>query len=79
MTVEFGWPCGPPLCAPIANHPGLCEVRSNLTNRRIATVFFTVSGRTVVLLHGFIKKTQATPRKELKLAQRRMKEHDRHV
>ena len=79
MKVEFGWPCGPPLCAPITNHPGLYEVRSNLPDRRIARVFFTVSGRTMVLPHGFIKKTRAMPRKELILAQRRMKEHDRHV
>ncbi len=79
MRVEFGWPCGPPLCAPIANHPGLYEVRSNLADRRIARVFFTVSGRNMVLLHGFIKKTRTTPRNELSLARRRMKEHDRHV
>ena len=75
MTVEFGWPCGPPLCASITNYPGLYEVRSNLTGRRIARVFFTVSGSTLLLLHGFMKKTQATPLKELKLAERRMKEH----
>lgn len=79
MKVEFGWPCGPPLCAPLTNHPGLWEVRCNVSDRGIARVFFTVSGRTMVLLHGFIKKSQATPRKELMLAQRRMKEHDRHV
>ena len=57
---------------------GLYEVRSNLTGRRIARVFFTVSGRKMVLLHGFIKKTQATPAKELKLAARRMKEYNRY-
>ena len=79
MKVEFGWPCGPPLCAPLTSHPGLWEVRCNVSDSRIARVFFTVSGRTMLLLHGFIKKTRTTPRKELMLAQRRMKEHDRHV
>ena len=78
MKVEFGWPCGPPLCASLAGSPGLYEVRSNLTGRRIARVFFTVSRRNMVLLHGFIKKTQATPAKELKLAARRMKEYNRY-
>ena len=34
--------------------------------------------RNMVLLHGFIKKTQATPAKELKLAERRMKAHNRY-
>ena len=74
MKVEFGWPCGPPLCASLTGYPGLYEVRSNVTSGRIARVFFTVSGRTMVLLHGFIKKTRATPTKELTLANRRMKE-----
>ena len=79
MRVEFGCPCGPPLCASLTNYPGLHEVRSNLTGKRIARVFFTVSRPNMVLLHGFIKKSQAIRRKELMLAQRRMKEHDRHV
>ena len=79
MKVEFGWPCGPPLCAPLVHHPGLHEVRSNLTSRRIARVLFTVSGPNMVLLHAFIKKTRTTPRRELMLAQRRMKEHDHHA
>ena len=77
MQVEFGWPCGPPLCASLTDYPGLREVRSSLTGGRIARVFFTVSGGTMVLLHGFIKKTQASPMKELKLAERRLKEYNR--
>ena len=74
MKVESGWPCGPPLCVSLTGYPGLYEVRSNVTAGRIARVFFTVSGRTMVLLHGFIKKTRATPARELALANRRMKE-----
>lgn len=61
MKVEFGWPCGPPLCGSMSGFPGLFEVRSNLIGRRIARVFFGVSGRNMVLLHGFIKKAQSTP------------------
>lgn len=78
MKVEFGWPCGPPLCKSLTDHPGLYEVRSDLTGRRIARVIFTVSREKMVLLNGFIKKTQATPAKELKLAERRMKEYKRY-
>lgn len=77
MKVEYGWPCGPPLCAPLTDYPGLHEVRSSLTGGRIARVFFSVSRGTMVLLHGFIKKTQASPAKELKLAARRLKEYKR--
>jgi phage-related protein len=31
-------------------------------------------GREIVMLHSFIKKTQKTPEKELKIAKLRMKE-----
>jgi phage-related protein len=41
----------------------------------IARVFFcTMVGQDIVMLHSFIKKTQKTPEKELKLAKQRMKE-----
>ncbi len=79
MKVEFGWPCGAPLCRSLSAYPGLHEVRSRLEGRRIARVFFIVSDRNMVLLHGFMKKSQATPQKELKLAERRMKEHHRYA
>ena len=77
MKVEYGWPCGLPLCESLKGYPGLYEVRSSLSDRRIARVFFTVSGGMMVLLHGFVKKTQATPDKELKLAMRRLKAYNR--
>ena len=41
----------------------------------IARVFFcTMVGQEIVMLHCFIKKTQKTPEKELKIAKQRMKE-----
>jgi phage-related protein len=40
----------------------------------IARVIFVVHGRTMVLLHGFTKKTQKTPKHELELAIRRKKQ-----
>jgi phage-related protein len=30
----------------------------------------------LILLHGFVKKTQKTPARDLKLAYKRMKEHE---
>jgi phage-related protein len=41
-------------------------------------VFFVLVGNQMILLHGFIKKTQKTPDKELKLATARMKEVQRY-
>jgi phage-related protein len=41
----------------------------------IARVFYcTVVGRRIVVLHQFVKKTEKTPRKELDVARRRLKE-----
>jgi phage-related protein len=47
------------------------EVRTQLPTR-IARVLFTVKGQHMVLLHGFIKKTQATPVQDIELAEKRI-------
>lgn len=46
---------------------GLWEVRSNLSNR-IARVIFTTKEGHMILMHGFIKKSQKTPKDDLELA-----------
>ncbi|MUL39321.1 type II toxin-antitoxin system RelE/ParE family toxin [Gloeocapsopsis dulcis] len=68
-TVEFGWPVGMPTCRSIGN--GLLEVRTNLPSCRIARVLFCIYEGRMVLLHGFIKKTQKTPKQDLDLARER--------
>jgi phage-related protein len=68
---EFAWPVGLPLCRAIAGRGGLWEIRSNLTGGRIARVLFCIEHGHMVLLHGFIKKTQKTPQREIDLAVRR--------
>lgn len=70
-TVQFGWPLGMPLVRSL--EPGLWEVRINLPDG-IARVLFTTVGPVMVLVHGFIKKAQKTPRQDLELARKRMKE-----
>lgn len=70
--VEFSWPIGMPLCRPLSK--GLWEVRSDLTQGRIARVLFCIQGGRMVLLHGFIKKTQKTPTAALELAWKRKRE-----
>ena len=72
-TAEFGWPIGMPLCRSIKGHKGLWEIRSKLPNGRISRVFFCVHESAMVLLHGFIKKSQKTPIHELDVAVKRMK------
>jgi phage-related protein len=75
-TVEFGWPIGMPACRPLGD--GIYEVRTNLKQNRIARVFFYIDkmGR-MVLLHGFIKKTQRTPDEDLELARNNQRKHKR--
>ena len=69
--VEFAWPLGLPLVRSLGR--SLWEVRSSLTQGRIARIIFCVAGGQMVLLHGFIKKTQSTPTQEIDLALKRMK------
>jgi phage-related protein len=72
MRVQFGWPIGMPLVRSLKD--GLWEVRSSLPSRKIARLILCFHHQTLVVLHGFIKKTQTTPAEELDLAKRRMKE-----
>jgi len=69
-TVQFGWPLGMPLVGHLDGD--IWEVRVKLENR-IARILFAMVGRTMVLLHGFIKKQQATPKPDLDLARDRLK------
>jgi len=67
--VEFSWPIGLPLVRSLGR--GLWEVRSSLPQGRIARVLFCVEQGRMVLLHGFIKKTQKTPQQDIDLALKR--------
>ena len=74
-AVEFTWPVGMPLVRPMKQ--GLWELRSSLAGNRIARILFCVTDGRMVLLHGFIKKSQKTPAEELALARKRQKEISR--
>lgn len=68
-TVQFGWPLRMPLIRKL--DVGLWEIRSYL-DHKIARVLFTVSGKTMILLHGFIKKSQKTPNADMAIAKKRL-------
>ena len=70
-TVQLGWPLGMPLVRNLGD--GIWEVRIKLENR-IVRVLFALDQSTMVLLHGFIKKQQATPKSDLDLAKDRLKQ-----
>ncbi len=70
--VQFRWPLGMPLVRKM--EANLWELRSKFTSGNISRVFFTVKGSQMILLHGFIKKSQKTPQKEIDLARTRMRQ-----
>ena len=75
-TVEFGWPVGMPVCRSLGG--GICEIRTHLKQDRIARVLFYIDAKErMVLLHGFIKKTQKTPLNDLELARKNKSKHER--
>ncbi len=69
-AAQFGWPLGLPLVDHVAGD--IWEVRTKLENR-IARVLFAVEHNQMLLLHGFIKKDQKTPRTDLALAEKRLR------
>jgi len=71
-TVEYGWPIGMPVCRRLESK--LYEVRSDISDKKIARVIFTVIDDYMILLNGFIKKSQKTPKNEIDLAVKRKKD-----
>jgi len=49
----------------------LWELREESKTNIYRVIYFFFTGRRIVLLHGFQKKTQKTPRRELETARRR--------
>ena len=70
--VQFGWPAGLPLCRPLRR--GLWEVRSTLPSKHEARVLFGFYAGSLIALHAFIMKTQATAAEDLELAHQHFKE-----
>ena len=53
---------------------GLYEIRAKGKEGIGRSLYCTVSGKEIVILHSFIKKSQKTPKKDLDLSRKRMKE-----
>jgi phage-related protein len=72
LRAQWRWPIGMPLCRPMGR--GLWEVRTKLPGNRAARVLICFYQGSLVALHGFIKKTRATPADDMELARNRQKE-----
>lgn len=75
LRAQWRWPVGMPLCRPMGK--GLWEVRTGLPKNRAARVLVCFYQDRLVALHGFIKKTRATPADDISLARQRQKELER--
>ena len=71
MAIEMSWPVGYPKVRKMDTD--LWELRTSISDKRICRIFFTVSGKKMVLLHAIIKKSQKTPLEDLELAKTRKK------
>ena len=70
--LQLGWPVGMPLSRSLGG--GLWELRSTVPSHRIARIIFAFDEGAIVLLTGFIKKSQKTPASEVELARDRAKD-----
>lgn len=71
--MQFRWPLGMPLVRSLGQ--GIHELRSHIPNG-IIRILFMVNNKTMVLLHGFIKKTQKLPIQDFNIAKGRAKNYE---
>lgn len=72
LLIEFGMDLRLPHSRAMGE--GLFELRPKGKEGAVRIFYCVLLGRRIVILHGFVKKTQETPRKELETAMRRMRE-----
>jgi len=72
LLEEFGVALGMPHVRPLRGKLYELRVRGRIQHR---VLYVATTGQHLVLLHAFTKKTQATPRKEIDLAERRWNDY----
>jgi phage-related protein len=70
LLEERGTSLGMPLARPIVGQR-FWELRVQMAGNIIRIFYFALTGRRIILLHGFVKKEQKTPRNEIAIAARR--------
>ena len=74
LLEDYGTSLGMPQARPIQGS-SLWELRTRgSTHHRV--FYVAVKGRTMLLLHGFSKKTQKTPVREIRTAERRLADYE---
>ena len=73
-TVELLRDYGYELREPYSKHlnDGIFELRAKVSTDITRVLYFFASGRKAILTHGFVKKTQKTPPREIEQAKREL-------
>jgi len=72
LLEELGLNAREPYVKPLGDK--LYEVRAKDSNGIYRVIYFAYTGQQFIMLHGFTKKTQKTPPKEIEVAKKRMEE-----
>lgn len=72
LLADFGLKLRAPFVKDITGVPKLKELRTKFSSDNYRIFYFAFTGRKFILLHGFIKKTRQTPRREMQTAVNRM-------
>ncbi len=75
LLSEYGLNVREPYVKPVTGSRKLFEMRIKDKQNIHRIFYFAFTGRMLVLLHGFTKKTQKTPVREINLAEKRMKDY----
>ncbi|MBI5199422.1 MAG: type II toxin-antitoxin system RelE/ParE family toxin [Nitrospirae bacterium] len=75
LLKEYGVAVKEPYVKQIAGHRKLFELRIKDKSGISRILYFAHTGRKFILLHGFTKKTDKTLKKEIEIAERRMKDY----
>jgi phage-related protein len=73
LLEEFGIKLGMPYAEHVEGD--LWELRTRLANKRYRIIYFLNTGQSFILLHGFVKKTQKMPKKEINIAKQSLADY----
>ncbi|MBN1778658.1 MAG: type II toxin-antitoxin system RelE/ParE family toxin [Candidatus Buchananbacteria bacterium] len=65
---------GNQLALPHSKKIGVSLFELRIKGRQEIRIFYTFKNGSAIIFYGFIKKSQATPRREIKLAKRKLKD-----
>lgn len=73
LLEEHGIEVREPYVKSLTGHGKLKEIRVKAAPNIYRIIYFIHIGKRIVLLHGFVKKTEKTPPGEIEIAEKRMK------